>query len=96
MIKVIETNVMPTAKEGNPTCVQSRIIEVESWGKYVEEIKKREFVARKALFGSTCDGASFSRNDNIKSIKYDERSLVYTIEIFDNVITTHYATLIED
>ncbi len=58
MVKIIETNIL--TRRGEITDHESRVIEVESWEQYVEEIKNGVSVDRNDIIG-TLDGASLRR-----------------------------------
>jgi len=70
MIKVIETNLSLDDNE-NIVDHQSRVIEVESWEDYIEEIKENISVFRKSISGCL-SGYTISKKSEISNIIYDE------------------------
>jgi hypothetical protein len=73
MVKVIETHITLDDK-GKYNSFQSRVIEVESWESYVNEIKSVESVTRTAIIGHLT-GVSLPRNTVVEELKYDKNSL---------------------
>ena len=84
MIKVIETNVMFKDIE-TPCDVQSRIIEVDNWNDYVNEIKNQEQVNRHSWIGNLY-GVSFPKGSTMKYFDADDRCLICTFYRFNNVL----------
>jgi hypothetical protein len=70
MVKVIETNLSFWDKD-EISDYQSRIIEVESWEDFVNEIKEGKSVDRKG----TLWGLTLPRICKIENFKYDEKHL---------------------
>ena len=75
MIKVIETN-LSICKDGCDTIKdhQSRVIEVESWDEYVQEIKDCKVVVRSSIIGSL-HGTTIPHNAKAVNLTYDDRHL---------------------
>ena len=75
MIKVIETNLSV-----NPDNIimdhQSRVIEVESWESYINEIKEGRSISRLDRYGSV-NGCSFPIGCILDNLKFDEFHLSY-------------------
>lgn len=75
MIKVIETNLSM-----NPNNIiidhQSRVVQVDSWESYINEIKEERSVSRLDRYGSI-HGCSFPIGCKLDSLKYDEFHLTY-------------------
>jgi hypothetical protein len=80
-IKVIETNLSIHANTGEIMDHQARVIEVESWDSYIEEILTGDAVYRKALLGDdkneNMEGYSFPLNGIIEDFKSDGHHLSY-------------------
>ena len=70
MIKVIETN-LSIDNNDNIADHQSRVIEVESWEEFINEIKECKTVSRKSICGCL-DGCSIPRKSKIVNLKYDD------------------------
>ena len=70
MIKVIETNL---SIDGENTFKdhQSRVIEVESWENYIEEIRTSKTVVRNSILGNLC-GATILHNAKVENLIYDD------------------------
>lgn len=80
MLKVIETNISLNPNDEKTILDhQARVIEIESWESYIEEILTGEAVYRKATFGSKMEGYSFPLDSVIEDFKSDEHHLSYTI-----------------
>ena len=69
MIKVIETNLSLDENE-NILDHQSRVIEVESWDSFIEEIKNGETICRKSILGCL-DGCSIPKKSKVENLIYD-------------------------
>ena len=69
MIKVIETNL---SLDDNDNIVdhQSRVIEVENWEEFINEIKVGKTVSRKSIYGCL-DGCTIPRESKVVNLKYD-------------------------
>lgn len=95
MIKIIETNLSLNPNDGTTILDhQARVIEVESWESYIEEILTGDAVYRKAAFGVNMEGHSFPNDGKIEDYKSDEHHLSYTTR-FDSKIQKSFAYLIE-
>lgn len=95
MQKVIETNLSMNPNYSDTILDhQSRVIEVESWESYIEEILTGEAVYRYALHGSQMEGCSITLNGIIENFKSDEHHLSYEL-ISDLGIDRNTAYLIE-
>jgi len=70
MIKVIETN-LSLDNNDNIADHQSRVIEVESWEEFINEIKECKTVIRKSIYGCL-DGCTIPRESKIVNLKYDD------------------------
>jgi len=70
MIKVIETNLSLDENE-NILDHQSRVIEVESWDSFIEEIKNGETICRKSILGCL-DGCSIPKKSKVENLIYDD------------------------
>ena len=69
MIKVIETNLSLDSYD-NIVDHQSRVIEVESWEKFINEIKECKSMYRNSILGCL-DGCSIPRESKVVNLKYD-------------------------
>lgn len=71
MIKVIETN-LSIYPDGENTIkdFQSRVIEVDSWDEYVQEIKDAKPVIRHSVIGSL-HGTTIPHNSIVENISHD-------------------------
>lgn len=95
MIKIIETNLSLNPNDGTTILDhQARVIEVESWKSYVEEILEGNSLYRKALFGVYMEGYSLPVGATIEDFKSDEHHLSYTI-VSDTWISKKMAYLIQ-
>ena len=70
MIKIIETNL---SLDGNGNIVdhQSRVIEIEIWEDYVNEIKENISVFRKSILGCL-NGYTIPKKSEVSNIIYDD------------------------
>lgn len=77
-VKIIETNLsLNPNDELTIMDHQARVIEVESWESYIEEILSGDMVYRSAAIGSGMGGYSFPKGI-IEDFKSDNRHLSYT------------------
>lgn len=76
--KVIETNLFIHANTGEIMDHQARVIEVESWESYVEEILTGDAIRRRALLGDYMEGYSYPLNGIVEDFKSDKHHLSYT------------------
>jgi hypothetical protein len=74
MIKVIETN-LSLDYENNIHDHQSRVIEVNSWEDFVEEIKEANSIIRNSIIGSL-HGTTLPRESKVENLSYDDRHLM--------------------
>lgn len=79
MAKVIETNL--SMKDNEIVDFQSRVIEVESWNSYVNEIGNGDYVDRLSIIGSL-HGSSVLRSSKVVNFVYDEFHL--RCDIYDS------------
>jgi len=79
MIKVIETN-LSICKDGCDTIKdhQSRVIEVESWEEYIQEIKDSKVSTRNSIIGSL-HGTTIPSESKVYVLNYDDKHLDYEI-----------------
>ena len=70
MIKVIETN-LSVDNENTIKDHQSRVIEVESWEDYIQEIKEAKSVSRNSVLGSL-HGNTIPNNAVVEIISLDD------------------------
>jgi len=70
MIKVIETNL---SIDGENTIKdhQSRVIEVNSWEEYIQELKDAKAVHRNSIIGSL-HGNTIQSDSKVENLKYDD------------------------
>lgn len=70
MINIIETNI---SINNNNEFIdhQSRVIEVESWGNYVDEIKSAKSIFRESILGNL-HGKSIPHFSKIENLKYND------------------------
>jgi len=73
MIKVIETN-LSIDNNDNIADHQSRVIEIESWDSFIEEIKECKTVIRNSILGCM-SGCTIPRESKVENLKYDDRTL---------------------
>jgi len=73
MIKVIETN-LSLEYDDNIIDHQLRVIQVENWKDYINEIKESKTVIRNSVLGCMY-GYSIPRESEIKNLKYDDNHL---------------------
>jgi len=74
MIKVIETN-LSVDRENTIKDYQSRVIEVESWEDYVQEIKYSKAIYRSSIIGSL-HGNTIQSDSKIENLTYDDFHLI--------------------
>jgi len=70
MIKVIETNLSMYTKHTIKD-FQSRVIEVDSWDEYIQEIKDAKMVIRNPVFGSLY-GTTIPHDVKVENLTYDD------------------------
>lgn len=76
MIKIIETNLSIRCNDNEIMDSQSRVVEVESWESYIEEIKNGITVVRSDIIGC-CHGASVPNGALLSDLKINQNSLMY-------------------
>lgn len=74
MIKVIETN-LSIDSNNNIKDHQSRVIEIDNWDDFVNEIKEAETVVRNACMGNM-HGTTIPRNAKVENLNYDDKHLM--------------------
>jgi len=94
MVKVIETNL---SIDGNDNIKdhQSRVIEVESWDGYIEEIRNRETITREACIGGMY-GCTIPRSATIENLISDEIHLLCDVYNYMKSKTKKLAYLIRE
>ena len=82
MIKIIETNL---SLDNNDNIVdhQSRVVEIENWNDYIEEIKKCKSVFRNSILGCFSGYTISTKQLNVKNLKYDDLHL--SGDIYDSI-----------
>jgi hypothetical protein len=82
LVKVIETNL---SLQVNNEIIdhQSRVIEVDNWKEYIDEIREAKTVIRKSAIGYM-EGSSIPRNAEIEDLVFDEFHLSCTIYNYHN------------
>lgn len=93
MALVIETNLSIDDK-GNIADHQSRIIEVDSWDSYIEEIKLGITKYRISYLGNL-GGSSLPRYFKIENLVYDELHLSCDVWNYANMLSKKLAYLVE-
>lgn len=76
--KIIETNIS-TDSTGQICDHQSRLIIVDSWESYIQEIKEGKSVSRSAVFGGM-HGVTLPERATVLNLKYDDYHL--TCDVF--------------
>lgn len=73
MIKVIETNISLNPNYDYDIIIdhQSRVIEVESWEDFINEIKEAKTVIRNSYIGNM-EGTTLPRESKIENLVYDD------------------------
>lgn len=73
MIKVIETNLSIYKHDEDHTIKdhQSRVIEVDSWDEYVQEIKDSKVIIRRSIIGSM-HGTTIISGAKVENLTYDD------------------------
>lgn len=74
MIKVIETN-LSLDYEDNIKDHQSRVIEVESWDDFINEVKEAKCITRSAYLGGMY-GTTIPRSAKVENLTYDDSHLM--------------------
>lgn len=84
MEKVIETNISFDSLGGEliPKDTQSRVVEVENWDKYVEEIREQHQIHRKCIIGHLV-GVSFPKGATMKTFNANDERLICTFCTYD-------------
>lgn len=88
-VKVIETN-LSIGELGEIKDHQSRIIEVDSWDEYSEEIKQAKTVDR----NGTMFGVSIPKQAKIENLKVDNKHLSCDVYLYNNTLIKKLAYLI--
>ena len=73
MTKIIETN-LSLDNDNNIVDHQSRVIKIENWEDYINEIKESKTVIRNSILGCMY-GCSIPRESEIENLKYDDNHL---------------------
>jgi len=73
MIKVIETN-LSLDNYDNIIDHQSRVIEIENWDSFVNEIKESKTVIRNSILGCL-SGCTIPKQSKVVNLKYDDKQL---------------------
>jgi hypothetical protein len=81
MINVIETNIL--YKDGEISDTQSRVIHVESWDSYVDELKLKDSKDRNGKYVNNLFGSSLPRYFEYSSFKFDDHKVVLELILFD-------------
>lgn len=92
MMLVIETNIAINV-DGSVGDFQSRVIEIESWGSYIEEIKENKQIIRNAHIG-TSFGCSLPRVCKVSNIIHDEFHLSCDVELYNGMKTKKLSYLV--
>lgn len=71
MVKVIETNLSLNENNNEIMDYQSRVIEVDTWNSFCNEIINGETIDRQSTLGHLW-GVSIPRKATVRNIKYDE------------------------
>lgn len=93
MALVIETNLSIDDK-GNIADHQSRVIEVDSWDSYIEEIKSGITKYRMSYLGDLV-GNSLPRCSKIENLVYDELHLSCDVWNYASILSKKLAYLVE-
>lgn len=72
MVKIIETNL--SMKDSAIVDHQSRVIEVDHWESYINELRNMESVYRTSALGSL-HGVSLPLKSRVENLTYDENHL---------------------
>ena len=91
-VKIIEAKIIHDY-QSKPMYVQSRVIEVDSWEKYVEEIKQQKQINRKSIIGYS-EGVSFPKSATTKSLKWDNKSLLCEFYLWNKTLVLQTAYVI--
>jgi len=81
MINVIETNIL--YKDGEISDTQSRVIHVESWDSYVDELKLKNSEYRNGKYVNSLSGHSVPRFFKYLRFKTDDHKVVAELILFD-------------
>jgi len=73
MVKIIETN-LALDESGEIVDHQSRVIEMDSWDSYINEIKNMESVYRHSILGSL-HGVTLLKHARIENLLHDDYHL---------------------
>jgi len=73
MIKVIETN-LSLDYDDNIIDHQSRVIQVESWDSFINEIKESKTIIRNSVLGCL-SGCTIPKQSKVVNLKYDDKQL---------------------
>ena len=91
MVKIIETNL--TIDKDIIKDHQSRVIEVESWESFVDEVKNAKFIMRTSIIGCAY-GNSVPRSSKVENFISDENHFSCDIYNYAKLKTRKLAYLI--
>ena len=86
MIKIIETNISLTSN-GELADHQSRIIEVNSWDQYINDLKE----CKPVHYEGTLIGYTVPRQSKVENLKYDDSHASCIVEIYSGAKTVKLA-----
>jgi len=92
MVKIIETNLL--IQNGEIIDHQSRVIEVESWEDFINEIKNSKTIIRNSCLGNS-PGCIIPKQSRIENLIYDDIRLSCDIYNYEGVKTKKLAYLIK-
>ncbi|MEL3959506.1 hypothetical protein NST17_20350 [Caldifermentibacillus hisashii] len=94
MVKVIETNL---SLQVNNDIIdhQSRVIEVDSWESYVNEIKECKTVTRNSIIGNL-HGTTLPRESRVDNLQYDDFHLQCDVYNYAGMRTKKLVYLIKE
>lgn len=81
-MKIIETSTKILETTLIPIETQSRVIEIENWQDYIDEVTNKRQVNRESIEGNNLVGVSFPKFAKLKSFYADERSLMCTLYLW--------------
>ena len=93
MILVIETN-LSLDKEDNIKDYQSRVIEIESWDDFINEVKEAKCIIRSAYLGGMY-GNTIPRSAKVENLIYDDFHLTCDVYNYAGQKTKKLAYIIK-
>lgn len=97
MVKIIESNMIMDEQRyiSTPMDIQSRVIEVESWEGYIDEVKLQKNVFRKSIIGNL-SGETMPKSVKIEEFSANDFRLFCSFRTYDGMLMWKVAYLAEN